>query len=77
MINQVYQQIGSKLENVKESIISADEMEELFRKVEEGQLKLEAQLAELKSKNLDLLKTLNIPSPFAQSGFIPRGSPVK
>lgn len=44
-------------------MISAEEMEQLLKEVEEGQVKLEEQLGLLKEKNIDLLKTLEIPYP--------------
>ena len=63
LLHQVYGTVDTKLDELKNDMISGVEMERLLKEVEEGQVRLEEQLSLLKGKNIELLKTLEIPYP--------------
>ncbi len=63
LIQTVFSSIDSQLKNVKNSVFTSQEMEELLIEVESGQRKIEEQLAELRGKNKNLLNTLGLQMP--------------
>lgn len=63
LLQNVYQTVDTRLDEIKNSVLSAREMEALLMEVEQGQIRLESQLNVLRDKNKEIVTSLKIPMP--------------
>lgn len=63
LLQNVYQTVDTRLDEIKNSVLSAREMEALLMEVEQGQIRLESQLNVLRDKNKEIVSSLKIPMP--------------